>query len=503
MWGKRERVQNAARTGQLVGVRGVGSQSLEGIERRRFQLWIVSGILLVSISVGFTLMSIWPSVRTTWFIDPTVLRAGIVLLSVAFCAYAFEKEIQLRRLTKLLLDERVLTTALTGRLREVSVLLEASKAMNSQLELPTVLETILGGALDLLDADSGSIMLREGDELVGTAVQGNEAARGSRSRIGEGIAGRVAVDREPLLIEGRQASDRVVPVDSAMSVPLLHRDELLGVLNVNANPDRSFSEYDLRAMSLFADQAASAIANARLYATEQRRVAELVELDRMKRDFVATVSHELRTPLTSIVAAAKTAKRIGTEPQQDEFWEIVERQADRLTGTVEDILDAAKLDERQEHAETFRASADVACLARMAATDFGLTGRTVEVEAPDSAIAHVDADSMRRVLDNLIDNAHKYGAAPIHVVVAEEPDRIVLSVLDDGPGVPEPVRERIFERFSRLDRDQNKPGIGLGLPICRALVHGSGGEIRVGSSPSGGAAFVVTLPRESTSGPFG
>jgi two-component system sensor histidine kinase KdpD len=139
----------------------------------------------------------------------------------------------------------------------------------------------------------------------------------------------------------------------------------------------------------------------------------------------------------------------------------------------------------------------------MAATDFGLTGRTVEVEAPDSAIAHVDADSMRRVLDNLIDNAHKYGAAPIRVVVAAELDRIVLSVLDDGPGVPEPVRERIFERFSRLDRDQNKPGIGLGLPICRALVHGSGGEIRVGSSPSGGAAFVVTLPRESTSGPFG
>ena len=484
------------RSARVVGLREVRAQSLESVERRRFHLWIVSAILLVSISLGFAFLSLWPHVPTTRFVDPSILRVAIVLLAVAFCAYAFEKEFQLRRLTKLLWDERVLTTALTGRLHEVSLLLEAGKAMNSMLDLPVVLETILGGATELLDAGSGSIMLREGDELVCTAVQGNDAARDSRIQIGDGIAGRVAAELEPLLIEGRHAGgpvDRVVPVDSAVSVPLIHRQELLGVLNVNAGPDRLFTEYDLRAMSLFAEQAASAIANARLYSTEQERVAELVELDRMKRDFVATVSHELRTPLTSIVAAAKTAKRT-TGSDRDEFWEIVEQQADRLSDTVEDILDAAKLDERTHSAGAFRVPSDLASLARMAVAGPELTGLMVDVEAPDSAIACVDPEAMRRVLNELIDNALRYGAPPIRVVVSKDATRTLLTVLDNGPGVPRHSRDRIFERFSRLDRDRNEPGIGLGLPIVRALVRSSGGEIHVEESPSGGAAFVVALP---------
>jgi two-component system sensor histidine kinase KdpD len=483
------------REARVVGLRGVRAHSLESVERHRLQLWIVSAVLLVSVSLGFAFLTLWPDVRTASFISPSVLRAGIVLLSVAFCAYALEKEIQLRRLSKLLWDERVLTAALTGRLHEVSLLLEAGKAMNSMLDLPVVLETILGGATELLGAGSGSIMLREGDELVCTAVQGNEAARDSRIRIGEGIAGRVAADLEPLLIEGRLGDVREKPVDSAVSVPLIHRQELLGVLNVNAGLERSFTEYDLRAMSLFAEQAASAIANARLYETEQQRVAELVELDRMKRDFVATVSHELRTPLTSIVAAAKTAKRSFSEAEQDEFWEIVERQADRLTGTVEDILDAAKLDERTNDPGAFRVATDLASLARIAASDPELADRAVQVEAPSSAIAFVDPHAIRRVLDELIDNACRYGARPIRVMVIEDAERVVITVLDRGPGVPAHSRERIFERFSRLDRDRDQPGIGLGLPIVRALVHSSGGEIHVEDAPGGGAAFVVTLPR--------
>jgi two-component system sensor histidine kinase KdpD len=483
---------------RVVGLRAIRAYSLESVERHRLQLWIVSAVLLVSVSLGFALLTLWPNVRTASFISPTVLRAGIVLLSLAFCAYALEKEIQLRKLSKLLWDERVLTAALTGRLHEVSLLLDAGKAMNSMLDLPAVLETILGGATELLAAESGSIMLREGDELVCTAVQGNEAARDTRVRIGEGIAGRVAADMEPLLIEGRLGDPSAVrekPVDSAVSVPLIHRQELLGVLNVNAGLQRSFTEYDLRAMSLFAEQAASAIANARLYETEQRRVAELVELDRMKRDFVATVSHELRTPLTSIVAAAKTAKRSGSEWEQDEFWDIVARQADRLSGTVEDILDAAKIDERTNDPGTFRVATDLASLARIAVADPENAERLVEVEAPASAVGFVDPHAIRRVLDELVDNACRYGSPPVRVVVTEDDDHVVITVSDRGPGVPAHSRERIFERFSRLDRDRDQPGIGLGLPIVRALVRSSGGDIRAEDAPEGGAAFVVSLPR--------
>jgi GAF domain-containing protein len=185
----------------------------------------------------------------------------------------------------MLTDERVLTAALTNRLHEVQLLLGAGKAMNAGLDLPAVLDTILNGATELLAANGGSVMLVEGDELVAVAVVGREDARGTRLKLGEGVAGHVALRREPLLIEGEVdplefpgLADRAPYVESAMSMPLEHRDELIGVLNINAAFGRAFTEYDLRALSVFAEQAAAAVANARLYERERDHLAELTTL---------------------------------------------------------------------------------------------------------------------------------------------------------------------------------------------------------------------------------
>ena len=191
----------------------------------------------------------------------------------------------LGRATRMLTDERVLTAALTNRLHEVSLLLDAGRAMNQLLELPELLETVLRSACELLDANGGSMMLVEGDELVTLCVRGREEAVGARLRLGEGVAGHVALRREPVLIEGHVdpkefpgLADREPYVESAMSLPLVHRDEVVGVLNVNAAADYAFTEYDLRAVAVFAEQAAAAIANARLYEAERAHVAELIEL---------------------------------------------------------------------------------------------------------------------------------------------------------------------------------------------------------------------------------
>ncbi|MGH2679306.1 MAG: GAF domain-containing protein [Actinomycetota bacterium] len=268
-----EQIQREAR---VVGLRGVATPSLESVERRRLQLWGLTVLILLAVSAGVALVSTWrPDAGAV--VTPTVLRIGVVLLAVAFGAYALEKELHLRRLSHLLTDQRVLTTALTNRLHEMSLLLEAGKAMNSVLELPAVLETILRSAMDLLSGQSGSIMLLESsDTLVAVLARGNDEAIGRRVVVGSGIAGRVAATREALLIEG-QADQAEFPgltpreqrVLSALSVPLVSRDKLLGVLNVNAGPDRPYSVYDLQAASIFAEQAAGAIANARLYETER------------------------------------------------------------------------------------------------------------------------------------------------------------------------------------------------------------------------------------------
>ncbi|HXF70988.1 MAG TPA: ATP-binding protein [Actinomycetota bacterium] len=478
-----ERIRREAR---VAGLRDVRAPSLEAVERRRTQLWILAAVLVVALASGAVVLSMWPG-RAPDLGSPAVLRLGIVLLSVAFCAYAFEKELHLRRLTRLLTDEQVLNAALANRLREVSLLLEAGKAMNSVLDLEAVLGVILGGALRLLDASGGAVLLAQDGQLAAAAAHGDGIARGERLPLGEGTAGRVALTRDPLIAEAGEGAG------SELCVPLLHREELLGVLAVRGEPGRTFSEYDLRVLATFAEQAAAAIANARLYEAERSHVAELLEVDRMKSEFVALVTHELRTPLTTILAAAETARRPGVREQgaTDELLGIIAEQSKRLAGMVEDLLAAARV-ERRDTAPSL-AEVDLAVLARLAARDFGVAGRPVEVEGPDHAPVVGDALLLRRILDNLLDNAHKYGAPPVRLVLEDRADRILLSVVDAGAGVPPEARERIFERFARLDDHRSKPGLGLGLPIVRGLAEACGGRVWVEDAPGGGAAFRVDL----------
>jgi diguanylate cyclase (GGDEF)-like protein len=272
-------IQHAVR---VSGMRGDVLPSLEQIEKRRFELWLMSTVLLVGLTLGLAILSMWsPEDMHRLLVRPYV-RYGILALAVVLSAYSVEKELNLRRLSRMLFDERLLTTALSNRLHEISTLLDAGRAVNSTLELDRVLASILTGATDLMPASSGSVMLIEGDELVVAAAVGNSAALGRRNAIGDGIAGHVARTMQPLLING-QASPALFPglgkrvnaVGSSLCVPLMERGEILGVLNLSAETTDSFSEYDLRAISLFAEQAAAAIGKARLYAQSQKQALEL------------------------------------------------------------------------------------------------------------------------------------------------------------------------------------------------------------------------------------
>lgn len=272
------------REAKIAGLRDFRTPSLEAVERRRLRLWLLTTIVLVAVAAG-VLAVVRPSSSSSHVLSEPLLRLAVFALAVAFCVYAIEKEFRLGRTTRLLTDERVLTAALTNRLHEASLLLEAGRAMNSVLDLPELLQTVLRSACELLDANGGSVMLVDGDELVTLCVRGREEAVGARLRLGEGVAGHVALRREPVLIEGHVdpnefpgLADRAPYVESAMSLPLIHRDEVVGVLNVNAAAGRAFTEYDLRAVAVFAEQAATAVANARLYEAERAHVAELIEL---------------------------------------------------------------------------------------------------------------------------------------------------------------------------------------------------------------------------------
>jgi two-component system sensor histidine kinase KdpD len=212
----------------------------------------------------------------------------------------------------------------------------------------------------------------------------------------------------------------------------------------------------------------------------------------MKSQFVATVSHELRTPLTSIRGAIAAARRPVSDEQRAELFDVVERQTDRLATMVEEMFAAAQL-ERHGSAPLLR-RIELASLVRLVALDSQVAGRPVKVEAPETCEVRADPEAMRRIVTNLVENAHKYGAAPIRLIVEPDGDRVMLSVVDSGPGVPMAEREKIFERFYRAEHTRdNRPGIGLGLPIVRGLAEACGGSVWVEDAPGGGAAFRVSL----------
>jgi len=489
----RERLHAEAR---LVGLRQFRTPTLEAIEKRRIQLWLLSIVLLLGVTAIVTAGSLFPNllgelgVGRAWFTG-TQFRALMLTLTVGFSAYVFEKERHLRRLTRLLVDERVLTAALSNRLSEVSALLDAGKAINSVLEIESVLHIILNSATSLLSAAGGSVMLANDDEtLTVVCAHGNDAAVDATIGYDEGIAGKVARSWEPLLVTGNLGG-RHKPVDSAMCVPLVHRAQLLGVLNINGDRHRSFTEYDLRALSLFAEQAAAAIANARLYEIEKQHVAELVESEMRKSEFLAAVSHDLRTPLTSLMGCTKMLQREDlTAQQRMELTAMVERQSVRLSQMIESLLTAARLE--AEHPPVLE-PVDIAALARELAAEYQVENRPVSIDAPPTAVVLGRADGLRRVLVNLLDNAFKHGTPPVSVTIGTSDGGVAVAVRDRGHGIPAEDRERVFERFTRLDANRQVPGIGLGLSIVQGLVVGYGGKVWTSTPDDGGAGTAMNL----------
>jgi diguanylate cyclase (GGDEF)-like protein len=258
---------------RIAGIKDFSTPTLEAVDRRRSQLWTIAFAGLVCLSVAVALLTSEAG-HHLGFANRSGFRIGTVLLVVALAVYVVEKERHLRRLAVLLIDERVLGAALSNRLKELAVLYEAGKAMNSVLAVDEVLQLIVSSAFELLEASSGSIMLIDDDGHLDVVCRAGSGG-GSPFELSRGIATRVVDERAPLLVKGTFSEKGHSETESAVCVPLLHRDQVLGVLSLTGAPDHIYSEHDLRAVALFAEHAAIAVANARLYEAERALSAEL------------------------------------------------------------------------------------------------------------------------------------------------------------------------------------------------------------------------------------
>jgi two-component system phosphate regulon sensor histidine kinase PhoR len=226
------------------------------------------------------------------------------------------------------------------------------------------------------------------------------------------------------------------------------------------------------------------------------------QLETTRREFVANVSHELRTPLSLIKGYVETLLDGAiTDPElSSKFLQTIERHSNRLTNLIEDLLTISRLESGQItlqlRAIPLRAFAS-SLLAELQ-TRARERGTTIVNEIPESLHGRADPDRLEQVFVNLVENAIKYGRAKGRVTVKGRTvnGHVELCVADDGPGIPPEARERVFERFYRVDKARSREGggTGLGLAIVKHIVQSHGGKVWVESEPGHGAQFYFTLP---------
>jgi PAS domain S-box-containing protein len=231
-------------------------------------------------------------------------------------------------------------------------------------------------------------------------------------------------------------------------------------------------------------------------------VTEEHALEKTRSDFVATASHELRTPLAAVYGAVRTLRRSDVELSEDDrtlFLEMIESEATRLATIIDQILLTGQLDAGAVEIDATECDpAEIAASVIDSAAVHVPEDISLALDPDGSPRIVCDENKLRQVLVNLVDNAIKYspGGGRVEIRLRRQTSHCLIEVVDDGLGIPVDERNRIFEKFYRLDPQQTKGvgGSGLGLYICRELVERMNGQLTVASEPGRGSTFTVELP---------
>lgn len=299
-------------------------------------------------------------------------------------------------------------------------------------------------------------------------------------------------------------------------IPLLKGEKRIGVLVLTYARPHIFSQEEQRVMSIFASQCVAGLENVRIAIELRAAYERQKELDHLKDQFIMTASHELRTPLTAVQGYIELLNDYDASlsPQaRADFIAKAHRGCDELALMVGNIMDASRVqvDVENTRLDTVSLLDAVKHVLEILEAIARREKRTIQVDIPDTIYVLADSLRLRQILLNIISNAFKYSPAGTNIEIRAEleangmgmvgmvgmADMVTVSIRDHGSGVPLQFKDRLFERFVRLERDMNSPirGVGLGLAICKQLVEAMGGKIRVESTgvPGEGSTFIFTL----------
>lgn len=397
------------------------------------------------------------------------------------------------------------------RITQIELVNEVAEKLTSTLELDEILNSAAETIRSNFNYFDVTVFLvnRQENEVILVAHSGSYVdflPHDYRQKMSEGIVGWVSTHGQKVLANDVAEDPRYVAYEyhstrSELAIPILIDQEVVGVLNIEDTKLHAFDETDAMVLETLCDQLGSAIRNAKLYEEVKRANSKLTELDRMKSDFLSIVSHDFRSPLASVILAAKALLKRGetADPRRvNEYLTIIVDQANKLSHLAEDTLSIAKMESGQ--LSYFFKVVNVERLIKDAAALVSFSRRHTLEHNVDSGVAYIKGDQskLRQVIQNLLSNAVKYSPRGGHITVRAEnysADQLMISVSDEGIGIPVEQIGKLFQKFSRVDTSETREikGSGLGLWICREIVKAHGGEIWVESKVGKGSTFKLTL----------
>jgi signal transduction histidine kinase len=412
------------------------------------------------------------------------------------------------------------TRELAQSVGELRALGEVTQAVNSTVDLETVLTTIVAKATQLSRTEAGAIYVLDeaNQEFRLRATYGLDDTivaelRDSRIRIGETAISEAAERRMPIQLPDIQIDpsatlDVIVRAGfrALLFVPLLGADRIVGALVVRRKAPGEFPKHTVELLQTFAAQSVLAIQNANLFTEVEDKSSQLELASERKSQFLASMSHELRTPLNAIIGLTEmmvtNAARFGTEKALEPLRRV-NAAGTHLLSLINEVLDLSKIE-----AGKLELNPEPVNLARLIDEVIGTAGQLAEknqnrliVEAQES-VGALNADSMRlkQILLNLLSNACKFtkeGEVALRVrKVADGRDWVELAVADTGIGLTAEQQAKLFQDFTQADSltARRYGGTGLGLAISRKLARMMGGDVTVQSEPGKGSVFTVRLP---------
>ena len=313
----------------------------------------------------------------------------------------------------------------------------------------------------------------------------------------------VSLLREGAGIVGCVGSDPCIDVDTADTAIEVGDDEFWLLMS-----GKKLAARDRRVLSAVARQAAGLVKQREL-SEEAGKAEAIAQADGLRRSLLSAVSHDLRTPLAAAKAAVSSLRSSDIDFSAEDTAELlatIEESIDQLTALVGNLLDSSRLAAGVLRPELRRVYLEETVQRALLGISKGVTGfrrqgiDRVKVDVGD-AVVMADSGLLERVLANLIDNALRYAPdSPVRVTAGQVGDRVLIAVVDEGPGIPRGSEDQLFAPFQRLGDHDNSIGVGLGLSVARGFVEAMGGTISTTDTPGGGLTVEIDLAAPPKSG---